>query len=356
MASVRKSPTKKGTPRWQSVWAEPGPSGKPQRRTKNHASQKEARAHAQRMEQEVERKGIGDPQKHSVERYLKRWLAGLRERNELSPTTLSAYTRHAETASRHIGHIPLEKLSPADLDGLYTMLLQRGGRAGGRSKAPRGSRPLHPGTVRHIHRVLHVALEQARRWKMIPENPAKDATCPTQRRGTPKAFTTGEVAQLLDAAGARENYVTLATLLITGARRSELLGLALDAVDLDAGTLTIKRVVLEVEHAPVLREVTKSDSSARTIDIPPPLVELLREQKARVLQAALIWGKGYRREPMFLFARPDGEPLSPSGLTADCDGWWPAPASAGRDLVGGVRHRREDGADPPRSTQRRTSR
>jgi integrase len=31
--------------------------------------------------------------------------------------------------------------------------------------------------------------------------------------------------------------------------------------------------------------------------------------------AALLWGKGYRRQPMFVFARPDGEPHDPMGLT-----------------------------------------
>ena len=82
MASVRKSPTAKGTLRWQAVWAERADGGRTQRRTKNFDTQKEAREHAQRMEVEVERRGIGDPQKHSVERYLKRWLATLTERGE----------------------------------------------------------------------------------------------------------------------------------------------------------------------------------------------------------------------------------------------------------------------------------
>ena len=91
MASVRKNPTVKGTLRWQAVWAERADGGRTQRRTKNFDTQKEAREHARHMEVEVERRGIGDPQKHSLERYLKRWLATLTERGELSPTTLAAY-------------------------------------------------------------------------------------------------------------------------------------------------------------------------------------------------------------------------------------------------------------------------
>jgi hypothetical protein len=58
MASVRKSPTVKGTLRWQAVWVERADGGRTQRRTKNFDTQKEAREYAQRMEVEVERRGI----------------------------------------------------------------------------------------------------------------------------------------------------------------------------------------------------------------------------------------------------------------------------------------------------------
>ena len=55
-------------------------------------------------------------------------------------------------------------------------------------------------------------------------------------------------------------------------RRSELLGLAFDALDLDAGTIGIRRVVLEVGHEPVLSNA-KNDSSKAHCGI-PILVEL----------------------------------------------------------------------------------
>jgi len=105
------------------------------------------------------------------------------------------------------------------------------------------------------------------------------------------------------------------TLLITGTRRSEVLGLAWDMVDLDRGTITIKRVVIEVDRLPVLREVPKSEGSERTIEIPPLLVELLQAQKTRSRSAALAWGKGYRKHPMFVFAQVNGEPLDPMRVT-----------------------------------------
>ena len=124
---------------------------------------------------------------------------------------------------------------------------------------------------------------------MIAENPAKDARAPTPRRQQVKSFTTDEVRRLLDAAADdRVTHTIIATLLTTGMRRSELLGLAFDALDLDAGTIAIKRVVLEVGHEPVVRNMPKTDSSERTVSIPAMLVELLRLQKAHVLDIAAL--------------------------------------------------------------------
>ncbi len=225
MASFRKNPSKKGTVIWQAVWQEPAPGGKTQRRTKNFDNQKEARAHAQLMEREVERRGIGDPQKHNLERFIKRWLATLEQRGDYSPTTLAAYREHANRVCKLIGHIALERLTPADFDACYGALLRQGGVA--KKANPDGSRdprPLSPRSVLHCHRVMHCAMEQARKWRLLGENPVKDATPPTPGRATPKAFTEGEVARLLEAAGNRENYVVLSVLLVTGIRRSELLG------------------------------------------------------------------------------------------------------------------------------------
>jgi hypothetical protein len=67
-----------------------------------------------------------------------------------------------------------------------------------------------------------------------------------------------------------------------------LLGLTLDALDLEAATLTVQRTVTETRTAVVVREITKTKSSRRTLAIPAAVVTLLRAQKARVLEQALI--------------------------------------------------------------------
>jgi integrase len=261
---------------------------------------------------EIESRGVGDPHRHDLAGYLRGWLAHHRERGDLAPTTLQGYQRNVALASQYCGHILLEKLTPRDLDGLYAKLLTHGSQPDG---AP--SRALSRQSVMHVHRLLHTALKQAKKWRLIEHNPAADATPPSVAHKQARAFTTEEITRLLAAAEPDpETHCMLALLLTTGLRRSELLGLALDAIDLEAATITVQRTVTETLTEVVVRETTKTKSSRRTLAIPAAVVTLLRAQKARVLKQALAWGSEYATGPRFLFPVNGGAPLRPLNLTA----------------------------------------
>ena len=65
----------------------------------------------------------------------------------------------------------------------------------------------------------------------------------------------------------------------------------------------------------VVREITKTKLSRRTLAIPAAVVLLLRAQKARVLEQALAWGSEYAPGPRFLFPVNGGAPMRPFSLT-----------------------------------------
>jgi integrase len=298
---------------YRAIWKEPGPGGKPCSKSKNFERFSDAKAFAACMAQEVERRGVGNSEKFTLESYFKYWIDTLERRGEHSPKTIEGYRWQSAIATRNIGHMPLERVSTEALDQLYAKLL----RDGGMPRKPNGdNRPLAARSVLNVHRVLHNGLDQARKWKLISENPAKDAKAPSPRKSRVKSFGREQVDRLLATAERDpETYVITALFLACGLRRSELLGLAWDAVNLDAATLEVRRTVIEINHGPVMREATKTDDSFRTIAIPPTLVTLLRDQKARVQAAALKWGKGYQREPMLAFPGLAGAPMVPSSLT-----------------------------------------
>ena len=153
---------------------------------------KRKRAHTpSAMEREVERRGVGDPHKHSLERYLKAgWPRSPNAASSARPRwRLTASTSPGPSAYRAY---PAGKLVPGRSRRPLWHLLQRGGVAHkAKADGSRDSRPLSPRTVLHVHRVLHTALEQARKWKLISENPARDAKAPTPRRISPQGVHRG---------------------------------------------------------------------------------------------------------------------------------------------------------------------
>jgi integrase len=135
-------------------------------------------------------------------------------------------------------------------------------------------------------------------------------------RSRARAFTTDEVRRLLDVAAADPTTrAMVATLLTCGLRRSELIGLAFDAIDFEVGTLEVKRVGIEVGHRAVIRERAKSESSARKLKIPPALVALLKAQLVRVQKMMLEWGREYQRKPLLVFPGLAGVPMLPQSVT-----------------------------------------
>jgi integrase len=287
----------------------PGANGRLQDRARNFATRKEAAMHAAEM-REVERRGIGDAHRQNLASYLRAFLAHHRERGDLAPTTMRGYERNAALAARYCGNVLLEKLSGRDLDALYAKLLTHGSQ-------PKGPpRPLSRQSVMHVHRLLHGALRQAVKWRLIAHNPAADATPPNVPHKQARGFTVAEIATLLAAAEPDpELYCMLALLLTTGVRRSELLGVTIEALDLEAATLTVERTVTEIGSAVVVRSITKTKLSRRTLSIPAAVVLLLRAQKTRVLEQALAWGSEYAPGPRFLFPVNGGKPMRPFSLT-----------------------------------------
>lgn len=206
MASVHKR-VRGGVISYRAVWRESGVGAKPRQRSAIFARAADAKAHAARMEQEVERRHVGDPERHTVEQFLARWLATLRDRDEHSPATLVDYEKSVAIAVRELGDISLSRLTAQHLDAGYARLRKRGGRVAGK---PNATRPLKQSTLRFVHTVLHTAFEQARKWKLIPENPARNATPPAAaRKSRVRAFSLDEANRLMEAASPQAETYTM---------------------------------------------------------------------------------------------------------------------------------------------------
>lgn len=326
MASVRRQVSSTGTTYFQAVWSLTGRDGTTKRQTKSFTRQAEAKAYAAKMEAECEKRGIGDAEKQTFAAFSERLLAYWQARGELAETSLIGYRRNLGLLCREIGHIQIGKLSALHIDEALAVLKVNGG--AGRKQAkegvPRGTRPLADRTLLHLYRIGSNAMEQARRWKLVASNPFKDVKAPSPGKSKIRIMTEAEAVSVYQAAARADDSgkhpgmtLLVALLMVCGMRRSEILGLAFDAIDLNAETISIFRTVVAGEKGePILRDDrAKSETSIRTISIPSEFVPMVRKHRTVINEMMLAWGKGYQREPLLLFPTFGGAPLPPGVLT-----------------------------------------
>jgi integrase len=135
---------------------------------------------------------------------------------------------------------------------------------------------------------------------LLLSNPVDRVTPPKVAQGPLKVIDIGEVQALLEAAKRSWAYPAIALAAFTGMRRSEVIALQWSDLDLEAGTLTVSHSIDDL-HGVVKISKPKTARSARLIELPAPLVDILK-----VMQPT--------RSP-FLFPAPDGGLRHPDSLT-----------------------------------------
>lgn len=192
----------------------------------------------------------------------------------LAPTVAREYRRLIDRrVVPAFGHVKVVDLRAHQLDAWYGELIVGGAVSG---------RPLSANSVRHIHSVLHRALEQGIAWDWIAYNPARRASPPPARRPSIHLPTADEVVRLIEAAHAvnRSLPIFLRMAAVTGARRGELCALQWQHVDFHRQTLHIAGQIAHTAAGPVQRP-TKTHAERRLTLDPVTLAGLGELRAAR---------------------------------------------------------------------------
>lgn len=129
---------------------------------------------------------------------------------------------------------------------------------------------------------------------------------------TAKSWTLTEVGQFRESAS--EHRVFACWLLsIYGMRRSEVLGLRWSAVDLNTGTLSVRRGRVAVGRQS-MEGAPKSRRSRRDLPLPDDVVTALRALRLRQRAQALALGVGWSDDQL-VAVHADGTPLRPESYT-----------------------------------------
>lgn len=224
--------------------------------------------------------------------YLAGWLDAIR--HQLKPRS---WKRYEEISRRHIaptlGKLPLTKLTPLDVQRLYTAKLDEG---------------VSVSMVHYIHRTFRRALAEAERQGAVPRNVARLVTPPRLQREEIRVLDSEQARRLLEEAqGHRlEAFFTLA--LHTGARVGELLALRWKDISLDRATLSVLATLQRSRDGSFTFSSPKSAKSRRQIALSPTAVVALRRHRAHQLEERLAAGDVWQDNDL-VFADVLGAPL-----------------------------------------------
>lgn len=236
----------------------------------------------------------------TVEEYLERWLSDC-VRDTVKASTYSSY---GQLISKHavptLGRIRLKTLTATHVRGLLREKLDAG---------------LSPRTVQYLRFVLRKALDQAVSDNLIPRNPACGVKSPQVRREEIKPLSPEQARFFLrTAAGTGDRLEALYAVAIhCGLRQGELLALKWEDVDLETGTLQVRRSLSGSSDGRPVFTTPKTAKSRRQVRLTAGATEALKRHRKRQLEERLRVA-GLWRDHGLVFTTETGTPLDRHNL------------------------------------------
>jgi integrase len=241
--------------------------------------------------------------KINVGQLFERWLHSVKAK--VSPRT---HERYAEIARHNlsplIGQIPLKNLTQVTVSEAYAMALESG--------RLDGTGGLAPQTVRHMHRVLHQAMSQAARWRLISENPLDSISPPKASRAAFNVYDLSETRALLAAMRGTNIFMPVLLSVLVGMRRSEISALRWSSIDIDGGLLSVSQAAEQMNNGHQIKALKKSRT--RMLSLGPSITRELRyhwiAQQCSFLKAGI-----HHSIDQFVCAHADGRMMQPTWIT-----------------------------------------
>jgi len=231
--------------------------------------------------------------------WIEKWLE--QKKFEIRLNTWEAYQLYVD---KHIKphfsplKLTLSTVAPQHIQDFYTKKMDEG---------------LNPNSIKRYSAVLNGALREALKKNLIPYNPMERTTRPAMRKFEGKAYTPDLAQKLLSVIADEPMESVIRLALFYGLRRSEVLGLRWQDVNLEEGTMRICNTVIkfntQIEH-----EQTKSSASRRTLYLTPEIKEYLCTLKRRQAENRKLMGRSYTKSD-HVCTWADGRSFSPNYIS-----------------------------------------
>jgi integrase len=231
----------------------------------------------------------------TVQSFLSRYLEEYCRRR-LRETTLAGYKQVIEAhVLPELGAIKLSQLRADQINHLISKKIKAG---------------LSDRFVEYVHGILKRSLNVAVKWQLINKNPALLVTPPKPNYQIPKTWSMDQVKAFLEVLKGDRWAAIYYLGCGTGMRKGEVLGLPLNALDLDKGYLMVVQTLQLVNGKLMLLE-PKTQKSRRMIVLPDFVKEALRMHLVRrqALSQSPSW-----KESGLVFTTDHGTPIFPRNL------------------------------------------
>lgn len=188
---------------------------------------------------------------------------------------------------------------------------------------------LSPKTVREVHILTSMILNEAVKDGIISANPAERARLPKIEKHEADFLEPEELAEVLAAADQEKENIRLFVYLLaaSGGRRGEVVGLRWRDVNFEFGQIHFEQTVLYRKNLGIYTDTPKNEKSDRFLRLPPEMMKMLSEYKEEWEKFKKKCGTAYPKkitlpngsgqmqdiEPDFVFTQTKrfGFPISP---------------------------------------------
>ena len=235
----------------------------------------------------------------TAEQFFNEWLKTYAAHNT-SPRTQQDYAGHIKRyVTPEIGQIPLQSLRPQHIQSMENSIFEKG---------------LSGTTALHVHRIVKQSLEHAVQWEKLVRNPAASIKAPRPTKRRVSMWDLKTISRFKAVSMTSTYNQIFETALITGMRRSELLGLKWSAIDLETGKLKVLNTLQRITGKGLVEGIPKTDKSRRSIKLGQDIVKIFRKIQTAQVEARLAAGSLWQQTD-FVFTKPDGAPIDPDSVT-----------------------------------------
>jgi integrase len=209
--------------------------------------------------------------------YIMKWLEG--KRITLKKGVYSRYKNYIKiNILPYLGSYQLRKLNEDHVEKWIGDLVKKG---------------LAASSIRIFYRVLSCALKRAVKKKLILFNPCEDVALPRIQEEEMQIFDVKQAKILLASLKGHQHEALVRLVLTTGIRKGELQALRWEDIDLEEGTLKIRRNVVFIPKQGYHENEPKSKAGRRTIPLVSETINALKTYYEQSEKEGLVFrGRG----------------------------------------------------------------